>query len=334
MPLKMIYKGKIMSIKDEKNRPPAAYLAPMAGVSDLPFRSLCFDYGCSGATSEMVSAKALSYESRKTFDLMQKGPNEGELVIQLFGHDPEDLARAIEKYINEDDRFSAVELNMGCPANKIVKNNDGSALMRQPKLAEKILKRMVKASEKPVYLKFRTGWDNYEENFIEIGRLAEDCGIERLTLHARSREMGYSGRADWGKIKALKEAVNIPVIGNGDIEGPEDFISMIEQTGADGGAIGRAAMGRPYIFQQIRDYFLTGSYRQYEKNEILDILIAHYKAEIDYRGEEKAILELRKNISPYLSGMIGNARIKQALLKEKYADKIFKIIEDFKKTSM
>lgn len=303
---------------------PALYLAPLAGFSDLPFRKLCGRFSVDGATTEMVSAQALAYENRRTQSLLDKDPEEGDLVLQLFGHQPHLFSEGIKKYVNADPRFQAVELNMGCPAPKIVKNGDGSALMQDPALAKEVLSAMVQASSKPVYLKMRTGWDQAHQNYLELAKMAEDVGVQRICLHGRTREAFYSGQADWEAIARLKEAVSIPVVANGDVRSPEDALRLWQETKADAISIGRGAMGRPMLFGQIKDFFLTGSYQEAQKREVLDALLLHYHWEIAYRGEERAVLEMRKVAANYLAGWMGNKEVKAKLMRAT----VFSQVED------
>lgn len=306
---------------------PFISLAPLAGVSDRPFREICFAYGASGATTEMVSAQALYYENDRTAQLLEKG-EEGDLVLQLFGHDPDILRQVIEERFNADHRFVAIELNMGCPAPKIVKNGDGSALMKDPEKVGRILRAMVFGSKKPIHLKMRLGWDDRSKNYLEIAKIAEDAGVSMLTLHARTREMQYSGQADWGAIAALKRAVSIPVIGNGDVRTPEDAKRLFDETGCDGIAIGRGAMGKPFLFRQIREFLQTGRYEAPAIQEVIATLFLHYKKEMALRGEDRALLEMRKHIAWYIAGYRGAAKAKAKIMVAKSYAEVEQILQD------
>lgn len=288
-------------------------LAPLAGVSDRCFREICFHYGCDEATTEMISAQALLYDSARTERMLDKG-TEGKLTIQLFGKDPSILAQVIRERFNTDDRFQAVELNMGCPAPKIVRNGEGSALMREPKRSAEIFRAMVEASTKPVYVKMRLGWDDDSINYLTIAHIAEEEGVSRITLHARTREQMYAGKANWEAIADLKDAVNVQVVGNGDVTTPEEAEKMEKQTRCDGIAIGRAAMGNPFLFRQIHAYRATGTYVPVSREETVAVLLDHYMREITCRGEQRAILEMRKLMACYLSGFPGSARTKAAIM--------------------
>lgn len=280
-------------------------LAPLAGISDLPYRLICFINGADYAVTEMVSCKALYYNSDKTEELLRTSCNEGKLSLQLFGNDPEILKKVIKEKINHREDFSMIDLNMGCPAPKIIKNGDGSALMSKPILVGKIIGAMVKASTKPVTVKFRLGIDDESKNFLEIGKIAENEGAEMVCLHGRTQKAMYSGKADWNAIAELKNELNIPVIGNGDVDSPEKAIKMFKETGCDGIAIGRAAIGNPFIFQQIKDYLEFGDYKSCDIENIFSTLLLHYKLEIEERGEHRAMLLMRKNFSAYISGLKG-----------------------------
>ena len=298
-----------------RKQPVSAFvsLAPLAGVSDRCFREICFRYGCGEATTEMISAQALLFDSARTEKMLEKG-KEGKLIVQLFGKEPSTLARVIRERFNGDDRFQAVELNMGCPAPKIVHNGEGSALMRDPTLAGHLFHAMVETSTKPVYVKMRLGWDEHSINFLTIAHIAEEEGISRITLHARTREQMYSGNADWEAIAHLKNSVNIPVVGNGDVTTPEEAQEMENVTGCDGIAIGRGAMGNPFLFRQIQAYRSTGTYAKTDVKEAVSVLLAQYASEIACRGEGRAILEMRKLMACYLSGFYGSAKTKSAIM--------------------
>lgn len=231
-------------------------LAPMAGVTDLPFRLLCKEHGCSMMYTEMVSAKAILYKNKNTKTLMEVHEQEGPVVLQLFGSDPKILSEIGAEV--EDGPYAWIDINMGCPVPKVVNNQEGSALMKTPKLVEQILSAMVKKIKKPVTIKIRKGFDKDHINAEEIARIAEYCGVAAVAIHGRTREQFYSGNADWEIIRKVKEAVKIPVIGNGDIFKPEDAAKMMEQTGCDAVMIARGAKGNPWIFSRTLHYLKTG----------------------------------------------------------------------------
>ena len=231
-------------------------LAPMAGVTDLPFRLLCKEQGVGLICMEMVSAKAILYNNRNTEELMEIHPEEKPVSLQLFGSDPDILSEMAKRI--EEKPFDILDLNMGCPVPKVVNNGEGSALMKNPKLVEQILTGLVKAVKKPVTVKIRKGFDESCVNAVEIARIAENCGVAAVAVHGRTRQQYYSGKADWDIIAAVKDAVKIPVIGNGDVDSPEAAAAMLAHTGCDGVMIGRAAQGNPWIFREIVSFLETG----------------------------------------------------------------------------
>ena len=232
-------------------------LAPMAGVSDLPFRLLCREMGAALVCMEMVSAKAIYYNNKNTDSLMEIHPDEVPASLQLFGSDPQILAEMAKRI--EERPFSILDLNMGCPVPKVVNNGEGSALMKDPKLVEQILTALVRAIDKPVTVKIRKGFDDDHVNAVEIAKIAEACGVAAVAVHGRTRAQYYSGQADWDIIAQVKEAVKIPVIGNGDVDSPEKAKAIMEQTGCDGVMIGRAAEGNPWIFREVVSYLTDGT---------------------------------------------------------------------------
>jgi nifR3 family TIM-barrel protein len=277
-------------------------LAPMAGVTDLPFRLLCREQGCGLAYTEMVSAKAILYKNRNTKALMEVGEGEGPVALQLFGCDPHILS-TIGAQI-EDGPYAWIDLNMGCPVPKVVNNGEGSALMKDPKLAEQILTAMVKKLKKPVTVKIRKGFDESCVNGVEMAKIAESCGVSAVAVHGRTREQFYSGKADWDMIRRIKEAVKIPVIGNGDIFGPEDGVRMMEETGCDGVMIARGARGNPWIFSRSLHYLETGEILPPPSpREIREQILRHTRLQIEYKGEYLGLREMRKHIAWYTAGL-------------------------------
>ena len=256
-------------------------LAPMAGVTDLPFRLLCKEQGAGLLCMEMVSAKAILYKNKNTEELLTIDPRENPVSLQLFGSDP-DIMAEIAKQI-EERPFDILDINMGCPVPKVVNNGDGSALMKNPLLAGKIIEKVASAIEKPVTVKIRKGFDDEHVNAVEMAHIAQESGAAAVAVHGRTREQHYSGKADWDIIRQVKEAVSIPVIGNGDILKAEDVIAMKEQTGCDGFMIGRGAQGNPWIFSQILSYFKTGTYPEKPGfQEVTEMLLRHAKMQLAF----------------------------------------------------
>lgn len=284
-------------------------LAPMAGVCDLPFRVLCKEQGAGLLCMEMVSAKGIYYRNRNTEILLATVPEERPVSLQLFGADA-DIMSEMAKRI-EERPFDILDINMGCPVPKVVNNGEGSALMKQPKLAYEIISKMVKAIEKPVTVKIRKGFDDAHVNAVEIAKIAEEAGAAAIAVHGRTREQYYSGKADWDIIRQVKEAVSIPVIGNGDILTAQDVYEMRRQTGCDGFMIGRGAQGNPWIFRQILHYMETG--KELPKpgiREVADMVLRHARAQIAFKGELMGMREMRKHAAWYTSGYKNSAKLR------------------------
>jgi len=284
-------------------------LAPMAGVTDLPFRLLCKEQGAALLCMEMISAKAILYGSKKTELLMEIDKREHPVSLQLFGSDPDIMGEIAGRI--EERPFEILDINMGCPVPKIVNNGEGSALMQNPKLVGEIVSKVVKSTKKPVTVKIRKGFDEDHVNAVEIAKIIEDSGAAAVAVHGRTREQFYSGTADWGIIRQVKEAVKIPVIGNGDILCAEDVIRMKEETGCDGFMIGRGAQGNPWIFQQILHYFQYGTAPLKPSfEEVTEMLLRHARMLLDFKGEYTGIREIRKHAAWYTGGYKHSAKLR------------------------
>ena len=284
-------------------------LAPMAGVSDLPFRLLCREQGAGLVCMEMVSAKAILYKNRNTEELLTIDPKEHPVSLQLFGSDP-DIISEIAKQI-EERPFDILDLNMGCPVPKVVNNGDGSALMKNPRLAGEIIEKTARAIKKPLTVKIRKGFDDAHVNAVELAHIAQESGAAAVAVHGRTREQYYAGHADWDIIRQVKEAVSIPVIGNGDIRTPEDVAAMAEQTGCDGYMIARGAEGNPWIFRQILHYFDTGEHlARPDFSEVTEMLLRHAKMQIDCKGDYTGIREIRKHAAWYTAGYRNSSKLR------------------------
>ena len=301
----IIHPLKIGNVTLENN----LVLAPMAGVTDLPFRVLCKEQGVGLICMEMVSAKAIFYNNRHTEELLAIDEREGAVSLQLFGSDPDCISEMAKKI--EERPFAVLDINMGCPVPKVVNNGDGSALMKQPLLAAEIIEKTVKAIKKPVTVKIRKGFDEEHVNAVEMAKIAEASGAAAVAVHGRTREQYYSGKADWDIIAAVKDAVSIPVIGNGDLAGPEDVEKMAEATGCDGFMIGRGAQGNPWIFAQILHYFKTGEHLpKPSMEEMIPMMLRHARMEMECKGELTAIREMRKHAAWYTAGYHNSARLR------------------------
>lgn len=284
-------------------------LAPMAGVTDLPFRLLCKEQGCDVLYTEMVSAKAVLYKNRNTEPLMTYQQQEHPIGLQLFGSEPEVMAKIASQV--QERGYDFIDINMGCPVPKIVNNNEGSALMKQPKLVGEIVSAMVKATKIPITVKIRKGFDENRVNAVEIARIIEESGASAVAVHGRLRSEYYSGQADWNTIRQVKEAVHIPVIGNGDLTSPQDVLRMRKETGCDAFMIGRGAKGNPFIFSQMKTYFEKGYIPEKPSlSDMVQVMLRHARMMVEYKGEFTGIHEMRKHVAWYTTGYPRSSKLR------------------------
>ncbi|MCI8373145.1 MAG: tRNA dihydrouridine synthase DusB [Lachnospiraceae bacterium] len=285
-------------------------LAPMAGVTDLPFRLLCREQGCGLLCMEMVSAKAIMYKNKNTKALLEIHKKEPPISLQLFGSDPEIMGQIAAQI--EELPFDILDINMGCPVPKVVNNGEGSALMKNPTLVRQIVTSVVKAVHKPVTVKIRKGFDEQSVNAVEIAKIIEDSGAAAVAVHGRTRAQYYAGEADWEIIRQVKEAVRIPVIGNGDITSPEAAVRMLEETHCDGLMIGRAVRGNPWLFAQIKHYMEKGEpLSRPSKAEVRDMILKHARLMLEYKGEYIGIREMRKHVAWYTAGYPHSVQVRR-----------------------
>ncbi|KNF07827.1 putative tRNA-dihydrouridine synthase 1 [Gottschalkia purinilytica] len=321
---------KIGSLEFEDN----VFLAPMAGVTDLTFRLICKEMGVGLLYTEMISSKGLYFNDKKTHELMKIEEKEKPVALQIFGSDPEVMANITNDKLNKIDDFAIVDINMGCPAPKIVKNGDGSALMKTPKLIGRIVKEVVKYSNKPVTVKIRKGWDDNNQNAVEVAKIIEDAGASAITVHGRTREQFYSGKADWDMIRRVKENISIPVIGNGDVFVPEDGKKLIEETGCDAIMIGRGARGNPWIFKRTLHLLKTGELLpEPSDEEKIDVCIKHLNLLCTIKNEKIAVKEMRKHIAWYIKGMKNSAEMRNKINTISDKDELEEILYRYKQNS-
>ena len=303
------------------------YLAPLAGITDSPFRRLCKKYGADVVCTEMISSRGIYYKDKKTAELLAFKDDEQPVGIQLFGNEPEIMAYAAK--VAEEKNPSFIDINMGCPMPKIVNNGDGCALMKNPSLAGKVIEAAVKAVKCPVTVKFRAGYSQDSINAVEFARTAEQSGASRITIHPRTREQMYSGEANREIIAEVKNSVKIPVIGNGDIFTPESALEMVKKTGCDGIMIARGALGNPFIFRYIKEFFARGGYTPLPAEERLSEALRQVREMCEEKPEWVAIAEARKHLAWYLKGLRGSAKVRDEIMKAKTYEQTEQIITEY-----
>ena len=302
-------------------------LAPMAGVTDLPFRLLCKEQGAGLLCMEMISAKALQYNNKNTKALLEIDPRECPVSLQLFGAEPDIISEQAKRI--EELPFQILDINMGCPVPKVVRNGEGSALMNQPRLVYDIVYKTARAIQKPVTVKIRKGFNDESVNAVEIARIIEDAGGAAVAVHGRTREQYYSGEADWDIIRQVKEAVHIPVIGNGDVTSGKRAIAMMEQTGCDGVMIGRGAQGNPWIFRELLEYERTGQIpKRPSKEQIRKTMLRHARLQIALKGDYLGIREMRKHVAWYTKGLEGSARLRDDINKVESYEELEELLKE------
>lgn len=302
-------------------------LAPMAGVTDLPFRLLCKEQGAGLLCMEMISAKALQYNNKNTKALLEIDPREYPVSLQLFGSDPQIISEQAKRI--EHLPFQILDINMGCPVPKVVRNGEGSALMKEPKLVHDIIYATSRAIGKPVTVKIRKGFNDACINAVEIAKIAEDAGAAMVAVHGRTREEYYSGEADWGIIRQVKEAVSIPVVGNGDVTSGERTIAMLNETGCDGVMIGRGTQGNPWIFRELIEYEKTGQIKERPENHVIrDTMLRHTRLQMEFKGEYLGIREMRKHVAWYTKGMEGSAKLRDDINKVESYEELKELLEE------
>ena len=310
-------------------------LAPLAGVTDWPFRLLCFEQGCDCAYTEMVSAMGYLYAPKDqpaTACLLERHPDEPKLILQLFGKEPDIMARAAEE-LSAAGRYEGIDINMGCPAPKIACSGEGSGLLRTPEVARRIMEEVVKASHVPVSVKFRLGWDEQSINVLDMARMAQDAGVSEITVHGRTRQQQYGGEANWDYIARVKETVSIPVLGNGDIFTAEDGMRRLKETGVNGLMIARGAMGNPWLFSQLKALAQGDEAHVPTVHDKIETALRHYRMLLDWKPQRVAVNEMRKHIGWYLHGVRGAAQMRARINLIDQPEKVFQVLQEFELTA-